>query len=153
VNLRLRPLVATDATWCDVWLPGVAAIVGYDARSCDALLRRSRTDRRLRLRAIERDEAPVGVLVYRLHAPSEGSAIIELVATPPEHARRSSGMAAAALVERELRRAKVVRAYAVAPAMHGIDVYFWIRLGYHPLLRPQWPCVQVGVGWMMREFV
>jgi hypothetical protein len=35
--------------------------------------------------------------------------------------------------------------------MHGIDVYFWIRLGYHPLLRPEWPCEHAGVGWMLRQ--
>jgi hypothetical protein len=30
-------------------------------------------------------------------------------------------------------------------------MYFWIRLGYRPLLRTEWPCERAGVAWLRRE--
>ena len=36
-------------------------------------------------------------------------------------------------------------------AVGAASVYFWIRLGYHPLLRPEWPCAREGVAWLTRE--
>ncbi len=119
--------------------------------SAEALWARTAQDRAVRLRAIERDGAPAGVVVYTLHRPSRGSATIDLVATPADQARRGAGMTAARLVEGEMRAAGISRVYAQAPAAHGIAVYFWIRLGYRPLLRPAWPCERPGVGWMMRD--
>lgn len=86
-------------------------------------------------------------------APRRNAAIIELVATPPSEARRGTGMAAAALVEEMLRTDGARAIYAPAPAVHGIDVYFWIRLGYGPLLRADWPCAAGGVAWMRRDLV
>jgi len=151
VNVDLRPLVVGDAAWLAPWLPAVAASVGHDARDVASLLARAKTDRSLRLCAIERDEEAVGVLIARDRAPRRGSALIELVALSPDRARRGSGMRAAALIEAELVGAGARRIYAPAPAVHGIDVYFWIRLGYHPLLRTDWPCEREGVAWMVRE--
>ncbi|MGH7634175.1 MAG: GNAT family N-acetyltransferase, partial [Gemmatimonadaceae bacterium] len=119
--------------------------------SCDALLGRSKADHTLRLRAIDRDGMAVGIAVVRLHTPDRSSAIIELVVTAPDYARRGSGMTAAALLEAELRASKITRVFASAPAVHGIAVYFWIRLGYRPLLRPEWPCEPAGVVWMLRD--
>jgi hypothetical protein len=104
----------------------------------------------LRARIIERDSAAAGLLVYRLHAPERRTAIIELVATPSALARRGTGMTGTAMVEDELRSAGVRAVYAPAPAVHGIDVYFWIRLGYRPLQSSEWPCVRKGVAWLRR---
>ena len=61
------------------------------------------------------------------------------------------GMSAAALVEDAVRAEGVRTLYAPAPAVHGIATYFWIRLGYRPLLREEWPCERVGVAWLVRE--
>ncbi|MBF6599677.1 MAG: hypothetical protein IVW36_04115 [Dehalococcoidia bacterium] len=149
MNLRLRPLVVADARWCDGWLSEAAARDGYGASSCEALLARASVDRRLWLQLIERDDAAAGLLVARLGTPARGSATIEWLATAPGCGRRGSGMAAAAAAEDELRRLKVHRLYA--PARHGIAVYFWLRLGYRPLLRAHWPCECEGIGWMLRE--
>jgi hypothetical protein len=120
----------------------MARNVGYDPPSS------GKTQKRL---VIERDTEHVGLVVYRMHAPKRGDAIIELVATPPEHARNGAGGAAAALLEDELRRRGVRRIYAPAPAAHGIAMYFWNRLGYRPLLRGAWPCAHEGVAWLMRD--
>jgi hypothetical protein len=140
-----------DQAWLDTWLPAVAASVGYEASSPD------RAQKRL---IIERSElerrgtaAPgcAGIIVYRTRTPARGAAIIELVATPPDHARHGAGMQAAALLEDQLRKARIQRIYAPASAAHGIAMYFWIRLGYRPLLRADWPCARDGVAWLARD--
>jgi hypothetical protein len=104
----------------------------------------------VRGRIVVRDGTDVGLVAYRLHDTTPAAALVEIVATPPEHARRGAGMAAAALVEGELRRAGVRTIYAPAPAVHGISMYFWIRLGYRPLPRTEWPCQRAGVAWLVR---
>jgi hypothetical protein len=153
VNVALRALDRDDVAWLDTWLAPVAASAGYNEIDAAApgtwLDARSRKDRRLRPRVIERDGVR-GVLASRVHAPRRGAAIIEMVAAPPDRARRGSGMAAAALVEAELRAAGVRAVYAPAPAVHGIGVYFWIRLGYRPLPSAEWPCTRDGVAWLGR---
>ncbi len=153
--LSLRALDVSDAAWLDEWLAPVAASVGYDELDADrpgaTLLDRSASDPRVHARIIVRDsDDDVGLAVYRIDAPRRGAAVIEIVATRREFARRGSGMGAVALIEDELRAAGVGEVYAPAPAMHGIAVYFWIRLGYRPLMRAAWPCERAGVAWLVR---
>ena len=155
MSITLGPFEVHDITWLDGWLLPVAASVGYDgilARDAGASLTvRAAAEPDLRLRVINRDSVPAGLLVCRLHVPRQGAAIIELVATPPAEARRGAGMRAAALVEHELRAEGVTVLYAPASAAHGIAIYFWIRLGYRPLMRPDWPCHRKGLAWLRRD--
>ena len=154
VSVTLRPFVLADGDWLDEWLPAIAASVGYDelaSLASSALRERLARDATVRARIIGRDGLPVGVVVCRVDAPVAGAAIIELIATPPSEARSGAGMKAAALVESEMLAAGVRRIYAPAPEIHGIAMYFWVRLGYHPLLRPAWPCERDGVAWLVRE--
>ena len=60
-------------------------------------------------------------------------------------------MMAAAVAERELLELGVRTVYAPAAEVHGIAVYFWIRLGYAPLQRAEWPCELRGVLWLRRD--
>lgn len=153
--LALRPIAAADADWLDGWLAPVAASVGYSELGAELpgerLLDALRVEHGLQGRIVVRDGDAVGLVVYRLHAPRDGAAIVEMVATQPEHARRGSGMTAVAAVEDALRTQGVRAVHAPAPAAHGIATYFWIRLGYRPLLRAEWPCARAGVAWLMRE--
>jgi hypothetical protein len=155
MNVGLRPFVEADVDGLDGWLAAVARSVGHDALNrsdaARSLLGRPRAEKSLRVRVIERNGDAAGLLVYRLHAPRRGAALIELVATPPSMARRGSGMTAVVVLEDELRAANVRAVYAPAPAIHGIAMYFWIRLGYRPLLSPDWPCRSPGVAWLLRE--
>ena len=73
------------------------------------------------------------------------------MATPQEFARNGAGMIAAALAENEIVEAGTRELFAPAPAVHGISMYFWIRLGYAPLLRTDWPCEREGVAWLRRS--
>lgn len=150
MTVALRALVTQDSEWLNTWLPSIAKVVGYGTDSAESLRARLRGERELRVQIIERGKARVGVVVFRLHTPKRGSASFELVATPPEHARSGAGMIAAALAEDEMQSAGVRAAYAPAAAMHGISMYFWIRLGYAPLLRPEWPCECDGIAWLRR---
>jgi hypothetical protein len=143
MSVTLRAYDPSDDAWLSSWAPGVAASVGYDA---DGL-----TSDEVEARIIERDKRPVGVLVFRRHAPSGDAAMIEFVGVQPADARAGSGMRAAAMIEDELRGEGVQRLFAAAPAAHGIAMYFWIRLGYRPLLRGAWPCVRDGVAWLERR--
>jgi GNAT superfamily N-acetyltransferase len=154
VNVALRPLEDSDGVWLDEWFGALAASVGCQidvAAPSDWLRGRLARERHLRVGVIERDGRAAGVAVYRVRAPRRAAAIIELVATTPADARRGSGMAAAALVEELLRADGIRTVYAPAPAGHGIDVYFWIRLGYRPLPRAAWPCAVDSVAWMRRD--
>jgi hypothetical protein len=156
VSVSLRPLVADDAAWLDGWLAEVAAVVGYDrvdpAAAGASLLRRCEENASVLARIVVRgDDEHVGLIVVSAGRPSRGHAVIELVATPQSLARHGLGQRGAALVEDELRSGGVLRVYAPAPAVHGIAMYFWIRLGYRPLLREQWPCDRPGVAWLARD--
>jgi GNAT superfamily N-acetyltransferase len=140
VTVTLRVAKRADDAWLATWLPAAASSLGYalDGHAAERLI-------------IQRDGERAGVAISRPH--HDDAAIIELIATPPEHARRGAGMEAAALLETRLRRRGVRTIYAPAPAVHGIAMYFWIRLGYRPLLRGAWPCEREGVAWLIRSFV
>ena len=153
--VRLRPFSDADASWLEGWLGAVASAGGYDpidrAEAANSLLARLRDEPSLRARIIEREGVDAGIILYRVHAPHGGDAMFELVAVPDAHARRGSGMMAAAVAERELLELGVRTVYAPAAEVHGIAVYFWIRLGYAPLQRGDWPCERPGVLWLRRD--
>lgn len=151
MNVALRPLSGSDLPWLETWLEGVAASVGYGAAGLISGSAGRAVAKSAHPRVIERGDRAVGLLVYRLRVPDKESAIIDFVGTPREEARRGAGLAAASRVEHELAPAGCRRIYAPAPAMHGIDVYFWIRLGYRPLLRDWWPCEREGIAWFRRD--
>jgi hypothetical protein len=62
-------------------------------------------------------------------------------------------MAAAVLAEEEMRAEGMRSAYAPATAANGISMYFWIRLGYAPLMREEWPCQRDGIAWLKRTLI
>jgi hypothetical protein len=121
--------------------------VGYDA----SRITQSRSRNAGTIMAVLRDDEPIGVTVHAALAGRHDAAIIELIAIMPAHARHGHGHRAATFVEDTLRASGMRRVYAPAPAIHGIDVYFWIRLGYRPLLRADWPCARDGVAWLARD--
>ena len=153
--VRLRPFTEANTAWLDGWLGDVAAAVRYDAidraEPVTSLVRRLRDERSLRARIIEREGVDAGIILYRVHQPRRGCGMFEMIGVPDAHARRGSGTMGAVDAERELLQLGVRTAYAPAPEAHGIAVYFWIRLGYAPLQRSEWPCERPGVLWLRRE--
>jgi hypothetical protein len=140
MSIALRRQGAADAEWVDSWLPAVAT-----ALQCELTGRVGGMTRSI----ITRDGSRIGLIAHRML--SDTAAIIELVATPAALARRGAGMQAAALLEASLRKRGVRTIYAPAPEVHGIAMYFWIRLGYRPLMRGEWPEVREGTVWLRRE--
>jgi hypothetical protein len=139
VKVELRRPAGDDRQWLESWLPDAARPLGWDADlGAGTVL------------IIVRDGARAGATVHRRRAGT-AEAVVEVVAMAPQHARHGAGLAAAALLETRLRADGVRRVYAPAPAAHGIAVYFWIRLGYRPLLRGDWPCARPGVAWLARD--
>jgi GNAT superfamily N-acetyltransferase len=154
VNVRLRPLTADDTPWLDGWLALASGLTGTDivvpALPGDSIARRLKAERSLVASVVERDADPAGIVLLRSNTPRSGAATFELVAVEPKHARRGVGQRAAALAEDALP-ARTRMLYAPALATHGISVYFWIRLGFRPLLRAGWPCERGGIAWLARE--
>lgn len=143
MKVTLRPSRPEDGDWLASWLPPLTALLRYpdDPASLgdgsDAVVH-----------VFQRDGADAGIIVHR----TEGErAVIELVAAAPGQARRGAGMAAAVLLEDQLARGGVRTLYAPVAETHGISMYFWMRLGYRPLLRAAWPCEQEGIVWLRRD--
>jgi hypothetical protein len=145
MSVALRRLRKSDASWIDTWLEPVAASVGFGASDATSLT----ADPSRTVAVITRRDRPVGLIAYRLAARE--TAIIELVATPLAEPRSGAGMRAAALLEASLRRRAVRTIYAPVSEVHGIAMYFWIRLGYRPLLRDDWPRMCDRVVWLRRD--
>jgi len=145
VKVTLRAIGPDDVPWLATWLPDVAVAAGCADLDIAGWVA---TDSG---QIIVADGADAGVVGYRLQQPAADAAVLTMVAMPREHARRGAGMAAAALVEEALRGAGARIVYAPATAAHGISMYFWIRLGYRPLPRAEWPCARAGVAWLSRE--
>jgi GNAT superfamily N-acetyltransferase len=144
MTIALRRPRKSDAAWLDSWLPAIAQKVGFEVVDAAQLL----ADRTSNVAIIARSGEPVGTIVWS----SEGTrATIRLVALDPAHTRRGTGMQAAAMLEQQLRRRGVRAIDAATSESHGISIYFWIRLGYRPLMRGEWPCERDGVVWMRRD--
>ena len=82
-----------------------------------------------------RDEnRPIGVVQYRLDEPSEGWATIDHVAVEEDSRRWGLGQDAVRLLEAAVARECGVRHFRTAiDVRNGLALYFWLRLGYHPL--------------------
>ena len=109
-----------------------------------------------------------GVSISDAEASSIGIAVVMLTgrtATVPflaiEPARRFRGLGGEAVLalERHLRaRMRVETVYAPVPEARGLAVYFWLRLGYRPLLQAEEPDQRPGLGdealrgiWLARD--
>jgi len=149
VNVALRDVQPNDGPWLDTWLGACAASVAYDTIDPDAasLSLLKRLEAGGLLAKVIRTHQDIGIVAYRVDAP----ATIEFVGVQPTQARRGYGHAGAALVEEILRASGAGAIYAPASAIHGIAVYFWIRLGYRPLLQDEFPCKRDGVAWLKRD--
>ncbi len=146
---QLRPLRKSDLASLSAWLPDVAKDVRCDRWSSAGALRAA-VGAKYVLTVLE--DGPAGLLTYDLAAPSPGAAHVTLLAVDPARRRRGIGGRAALALERRLRRS-VARIYACVPARLGLALYFWLRLGYRPLMQaesPAQPEISPSV-WMVRE--
>ena len=146
----LRPLTEDDLHVVTPWYEGLQ---GYRRRLEEVRAHSSRG-----LLAITRrdDDAPIGVLEYRVGYPAEGWLCVGFVAVEPPLRGLGFGSEAVRLLEEEaLRRGRARRFCAEVPRGNGTGLYFWLRLGYRPVGpgEDHWPGRRPrGIIGMMREF-
>ena len=107
----------------------------------------------------EPDGNPVGLAVVHLNTPEPGAVSIPFLAIDPARRFRGLGGEAGLAIERQLRtRLGTTRFYAPIPDGRGLAVYFWLRLGYRPLVMSESPGALVGLTaqspagiWMLRD--
>ncbi len=103
--------------------------------------------------------AALGLAVVLADAPVEGAFAAPLIAIEPAQRFQGLGGEAARGIERYLRAKRgAERLYAPVPETRGPGVYFWLRLGFRPLLASEapWPLTgltaeaRAGV-WLLRD--
>jgi GNAT superfamily N-acetyltransferase len=105
------------------------------------------------------DGAPIGAAIARLNEPAAHEATIPLIAIDPARRFRGLGGEAGLALEQHLRRRHAIeRFYAPVPDGRGLAVYFWLRLGYRPLLSSESPGALIGLTaesrpgiWLVRD--
>jgi GNAT superfamily N-acetyltransferase len=88
------------------------------------------------------DAQPIGAAVVRRNAPTEEAVAVPFIAVAPGRRFRGLGGEAGLALERHLRRRLgIEKVYAPVPEQRGLAVYFWMRLGYRPLMAGEsaWP--------------
>ena len=146
--MELRPLREDDLAPLAAWLPRTAAELGCDRWAGEDALRRA-IAREDVLAAVEGE--PLGLLSYELGAPQADAAQVHLLAVAPGRRRLGVGSRAALALEERLE-GLAARCYVLVPSKLGLAFYFWLRLGYQPLIRDDWPA-QPGEppsAWMVR---
>jgi GNAT superfamily N-acetyltransferase len=146
--MPLRSLRTSDAIWITTWLPAIASAIGCERWSSEEALRDSvgRADVLL-----YHDDAGEAFVAYALDTPRRGAARIDLLAVAPDKRRLGiAGRAAIALEKRLARTTKQI--YVAVPSTIGLALYFWLRLGYRPLIQRDWPApIEANSTWMVRE--
>ena len=100
-----------------------------------------------RLLAVRSADEEVGALAILEGTPEQRAATFLAVAIAPERRGRAFGARTLLAAERRLRREGVRAFYARVPRTNGRGLYFMLRCGYAPLLRPP---VEDGATWFRR---
>ena len=147
--MRLHPIRSIDASRLAAWLPDVAAQAGSTAWADPDALTRSLHDPQ-----VLTDDEATAFLAFELTSPVPSAARVDFLAISPQRRRLGIGGRAALALERRLR-GKAKSVYTLVPASIGLALYFWLRLGYQPLTRADWPATAKNRSpsvWMRREF-
>ncbi len=92
-----------------------------------------------------RDGASVGVAIVS-DGPTRASAFVPFIAVEPGQRFQGLGGEAALAIEGRLRSDSLVGTlYAPVPEERGLAVYFWLRLGFRPLVQSRWPGPPLGL--------
>jgi GNAT superfamily N-acetyltransferase len=96
----------------------------------------------------------VGLLDQRAPYPAAGWLTVGFLALAEPCRGRGLGSEAVLALEEEASGLGLARRFAAGVvADAGRALYFWLRLGYRPLLQAHlpWPSPRGGVVWMVRE--
>ena len=147
-TIRLHSVRPADAARLTTWLPDIAAEAGWADWADPDSISRSIHDPQ-----VLTDESSMVFLAFELASPVPGAARVDFLAVSPDQRRLGIGGRTALALERRLR-GKAKRVYVQVPASIGLALYFWLRLGYQPLTRRDWPATPVDGApavWMMRK--
>jgi len=146
--MPLRRLRASDVASLATWVPSIASAIGQDQWSREGALRGAVGESAALLYS---DEAGEAFIAYEIDVPTANAARIELLAVAVSQRRLGIGGHAAIALEKRLART-AQRIYVTVPSAIGIALYFWLRLGYRPLMQHEWPTPLTGNStWMVRE--
>ena len=102
--------------------------------------------------------AVTGAAIVLCDVPAAGSATIPFLAVDPARRFRGLGGEAGLALAAHLRSSGVSRVYAPVPDGRGLALYFWLRLGFRPLLQGESPGPLLGLKaepvrgvWMLQD--
>ena len=101
----------------------------------------------------------LGVATVSLDEPLDGSASLTFISIDPQHRFRGLGGEAGLSLENHIRRRLGIdRVFVPVPDGRGLAVYFWLRLGFHPVLKSTAPWPLAGLSadprpgiWLLRD--
>jgi RimJ/RimL family protein N-acetyltransferase len=159
--VALRPLSEADLPLVETWYGrATAAVGGLRTGQVEADLRRhlegarAQPDRALLAITLAEGEEVAGLLDRRAPYPVAGWLTVGFLALAEPYRGRGLGSEAVLALEEDARRRGLARHFAAGVvADAGRALYFWLRLGYRPLLQAHlpWPSPREGVVWMVRE--
>ena len=144
--MRLHAVRRSDVDRLAIWLPNVAKQAGYPRWESPSTINELVGNARV----LTNDDTSA-FIAFQTAAPERDASQVDFLAVAPEQRRLGIGSSMVLGVERRLKR-KAQRLYALVPASIGLALYFWLRLGYRPLLRreaPEMPSSNDSV-WMVR---
>jgi GNAT superfamily N-acetyltransferase len=147
--MALRSLRPSDVSALSAWLSPLAAQLGCERWGSELALRETIG---VHDALLYTDYAGEAFVAYETGAPLRGSPRIDFVAVTREKRRLGIGSRAALALERRLARS-ADQVYVRVPPQLGLALYFWLRLGYRPLLQHDWPAArgEEPSAWMMRD--
>ncbi len=130
-RVSLRPFGEADPSEVGSW---------YEGRR----LEEARSDPNVTLLAVTNrgDDAPIGVVGYRVGSPEDGWLSFDFVAVEPRLRGLGLDSEAVRLLEEDaLGRGLAGRFRAGVHQGNGLGLYFWLRLGYRPAVAAEspWP--------------
>ncbi len=144
----LRPLRAANIDQLAAWLPDVA-----NAAGCDHWTNADELHTAIDNPSVLTVGSDYNCFVaYELGSPHAGAALIRLLAVAPDSRHTGlGGRIALALEKRLALSTKTKQIYVAVPSRIGIALYFWLRLGYRPLVRSDSPLLpSPSFAWMVR---
>ncbi len=153
-HLQLSPLVAGAA---DAMLDWVGPALAPDWQFEDFSRQVDAGNAVLISDLVSRDA--IGVAVASFNEPLPRTASISFLTIEPERRFRGLGGEAGLAIDGHIRRhAGIERVFVPIPDGRGLAVYFWLRLGFRPLLSSEAPWPLVGLSpnprpgiWLLRD--
>ncbi len=145
--MRLRSVRLADIERLSSWLPNVAAEANCEPWASPQALANAKGSS-----GVLTNDTGTAFVAYQLGSPEADAARVDLLAVAPGERRLGIGGRTALALERRLRdRAK--RVYTLVPSSIGLALYFWLRLGYRPLMKQMWPepPARSPALWMVRD--